>query len=151
MAKKMDIPCLFTVHNSHSAKSYLSYIEDMGIDAAAFWQYLFYDRYPANYEETRETNPVNFLLSGILAAPAVTIACFASLMKREQNQNPSVELPRSMILADKLIKDYASIQNTQLLKVQHYVETYERMLQRPIININMKNHKSHSINARIAA
>jgi len=64
MAKEFEIPCLFTVQNPHTAKTFLSYVEDIGIDAAAFWQHLFYDRYPINYEETRESNPVNFLLNG---------------------------------------------------------------------------------------
>ena len=40
----------------------------MGIDAAKFWQHLFFDRFPDNYEETRNTNPVDLLLSGIFAA-----------------------------------------------------------------------------------
>ena len=30
---------------------------------------LFYDRFPGEYEDTRDTNPLDFLLSGILAAP----------------------------------------------------------------------------------
>jgi starch synthase/alpha-amylase len=40
MAKKIEIPCLFTVQNPGTAKNFLSYIEDRGIDAAAFWQHL---------------------------------------------------------------------------------------------------------------
>jgi len=40
MAKKLKIPCLFTVQNPVSAKSFLSDIEDRGIDAAVFWQNL---------------------------------------------------------------------------------------------------------------
>jgi starch synthase/alpha-amylase len=72
MAKLWGIPCLFTVRSLRTAKSSLSRIEDMGIDGAAFWQHLFYDRYPGNYEETRDTNPLDFLLSGILAAQHVS-------------------------------------------------------------------------------
>lgn len=71
MAKELDIPCLFTVHNLYSVKSFLSDFEDIGIDSASFWQHLFYDRYPINYGETRETNPADFLLSGIFAAQFV--------------------------------------------------------------------------------
>jgi len=55
MAKTLKIPCLFTVQNPDTARIFLSHVEDMGIDAALFWQHLFYDRYPANYEETRES------------------------------------------------------------------------------------------------
>ena len=67
-AKKNEIPCLFTVQKFDTAKSLLSWVEDIGIDAAGFWQSLFYDRYPGSYEQTRDTNPLDLLLSGILAA-----------------------------------------------------------------------------------
>jgi hypothetical protein len=150
-AKKLEIPCLFTVHKPDTAKSLLASVEDMGIDAAAFWQYLFYDRYPANYEETRETNPVNFLLSGIFAAPVVTAGGFAFLMKKEQHRNPFTELPMSEILADKLNTGGPSIHNTQSFNLHHYINTYERMLRQPVINVNMKNRKSRSMPARLAA
>ncbi|QTA85255.1 Putative glycogen synthase, GlgA-like [Desulfonema magnum] len=68
MARQLNIPCLFTIHNIHTVKSTLSYIEDRGIDAAAFWKYLFYERVPFNYEETRDSNAVDFLSSGIFSA-----------------------------------------------------------------------------------
>jgi starch synthase len=77
MAKLWGIPCLFTVRSLRTAKSSLSGIEDMGIDGALFWQHLFYDRYPGNYEETRDTNPLDFLLSGILAAKHVSTTSIA--------------------------------------------------------------------------
>lgn len=68
MARKMGIPCLFTIHNIHTVKTLLSNVEDRGIDAAYFWQHLYYDRMAYDYEETREHNPVDFLASGIFAA-----------------------------------------------------------------------------------
>ncbi len=70
-AKKNEIPCLFTVQKFDTARSLLSCVEDIGIDAAGFWQSLFYDRYPGSYEQTRDTNPLDLLLSGILAASHV--------------------------------------------------------------------------------
>ena len=73
-AKKIEIPCLFTVQKFYSARSLLSCVEDIGIDAAVFWQNLFYDRYPGSYEQTRDTNPLDLLLSGILAANHVNTA-----------------------------------------------------------------------------
>jgi starch synthase/alpha-amylase len=73
-AKKIEIHCLFTVQKFDSARSLLSYVEDIGIDAAGFWQNLFYDRYPGSYEQTRDTNPLDLLLSGILAASNVNTA-----------------------------------------------------------------------------
>lgn len=67
-ARRMGIPCLFTVHNIHTQKATLEAIEDRGIDAAPFWQNLYFERPPINYEETRSTNPVDMLASGIFAA-----------------------------------------------------------------------------------
>lgn len=67
-ARRMGIPCLFTVHNIHTQKATLEDIEDRGIDAAPFWQGLYYDRPPVNYEESRSTNQVDMLASGIFGA-----------------------------------------------------------------------------------
>ena len=68
MARRRGIPCLFTIHNIHTQNLFLSHIEDRGIDAPEFWQYLYYKRPPHNYEESRDTNPVDLLASGIFAA-----------------------------------------------------------------------------------
>lgn len=67
-ARRMGIPSLFTVHNIHTQRVSLAQIEDRGIDAAEFWQYLYYSRPPFNYEETRNNNPVDLLTSGVFAA-----------------------------------------------------------------------------------
>ncbi len=68
MARRLGIPCLFTVHNIHTQKSTLDFIEDRGIDAAEFWQNLYFERQPYNYEETRWSNRTDFLASGIFAS-----------------------------------------------------------------------------------
>ncbi len=68
MAREMEIPCLFTIHNIHTMKGTLSYIEDRGIDAAAFWRHLYFERVPWSYEESWETNGIDFLSSAIFAA-----------------------------------------------------------------------------------
>ena len=73
-AEEIEIPCLFTVQKFDTAGCLLSCVEDIGIDAAGFWQNLFYDRYPGSYEQTRDTNPLDLLLSGILAASHVNMA-----------------------------------------------------------------------------
>ena len=67
-ALHMGIPSLFTVHNIHTVKTNLATIEDRGIDAAEFWDHLFYEHPPAYYEETRDHNRVDFLASGLFAA-----------------------------------------------------------------------------------
>lgn len=68
MARRLGIPSLFTVHNIHTQELTLDAIEDSGIDVAEFRSYLYYSRVPAGYEETRSTNPVDLLVSGIFAA-----------------------------------------------------------------------------------
>lgn len=67
-ARRMNIPCLLTIHNIHTHKVTLATIEDRGIDAAEFWPYLFFSWPPCNYEESRAFNSVDMLCSGIFAA-----------------------------------------------------------------------------------
>jgi len=68
MGRRLGIPCLLTVHNIHTCHATLAAIEDRGIDAAEFWRFLYFSRMPSSYEETRESNPVDLLTSGIFAA-----------------------------------------------------------------------------------
>lgn len=67
-SRSLGIPCLFTVHNIYSMKMFLHQIEDMGIDAALFWQQLYYEKMASTYEHTRENNRIDLLASGIFAA-----------------------------------------------------------------------------------
>ncbi len=68
MARSLNIRCLFTIYRLDSPQLLLSTIEDRGIDAASFWQYCFYKRMPINYQETRDTNPIDLLTTGLFAA-----------------------------------------------------------------------------------
>jgi hypothetical protein len=86
IARHRGIPCLFSVPDFRSAGSLLARIEDRGIDAAPIWQYLYYDRYPSNYEETREFNPLDFLLSAILAASHVSAVSLRLLTAMDVHQ-----------------------------------------------------------------
>jgi hypothetical protein len=61
------IPCLFIAHNLNNGWPELSQIEDRGIDAAAFWNQVYYRHLPGDYEDSRR-NPVDLLTSGIFAA-----------------------------------------------------------------------------------
>jgi starch synthase len=133
MAKKNGVPCLFTVQNPDTAKGFLSYIEDQGIDAASFWQHLFYDRYPFNYEETRESNPVNFLLSGIFAANFVNTSSSAFLAKIGENQNLFAKSPIWGALVKKSNACRVAV-NSNLAKTQQYINIYERILQRSLLH-----------------
>jgi starch synthase/alpha-amylase len=68
MTRMAGIPCLFTLHNIHTVTSTLAEIEDRGIDAAYFWQHLYYRQYTDEYEAAREAVPVDFVTSGVFAA-----------------------------------------------------------------------------------
>ncbi len=67
-ARRLGIPCLFTIHNIHTVHQSLEAIEYAGIDAADFWRNLFYKCPPYDYHESRQNNPVDFLTSGVFAS-----------------------------------------------------------------------------------
>ncbi|MDM8539161.1 glycogen/starch synthase, partial [Desulfobacterales bacterium HSG17] len=91
MARELEIPCLFTIHNIHTVKSSLAYIEDRGIDAAYFWPHLYFKNTPQSYEESRESNPLDFLTSGIFAAHFVNTVSPTFLEEIVQGRHNFVE------------------------------------------------------------
>jgi starch synthase len=126
-AKVYKIPCLFTVQKFDTAGSFLSYVEDRGIDAAAFWQYLYYERYPISYEETRETNPADFLLSGVFAADFVTTSRLAFLANGCRTQSRFVKFPLWKVLVKKIETGCATV-NQHMAKTKQYIGIYEKLL-----------------------
>ncbi len=102
MAREYGIPCLFTIHNIHSMQCLLSEIEDMGIDAAGFWQQLYYVNMPGNYFETRESTPVDFLLSGIFASHFINTVSTSFLNELVDGRHDFVEEPLRMELKNKV-------------------------------------------------
>ena len=86
-ARAMGIPSVFTLHNLHDERTTLAHIEDRGIDSASFWDQLYYARYPANYEETRNHNRVSFLASGIHAASRVNTVSVGFLHELANGQH----------------------------------------------------------------
>jgi glycogen synthase len=101
IANQMGIPSLFTLQSVRSAKATLAYIEDQGIDAAFFWRGLFYERMPINYEETRESNPVDFLLAGIYAASYVIAGSLEAYVEIERSLNGYPKTPMRQLIKDK--------------------------------------------------
>jgi len=71
--------------------STLAEIEDRGIDAASFWQWLYFKRMPESYEESRESNRVDFLCSGVFSAHYVNTVSPAFLQEIVENRHPFVE------------------------------------------------------------
>jgi len=91
MARQLEIPCLFTIHNIHTMTSTMAEIEDRGIDAASFWRWLFFKKTPYNYEESRDWNRVDFLSSGVFAAHYVNTVSPTFLTEIVENRHPFVE------------------------------------------------------------
>ncbi|MFP4305870.1 MAG: glycogen synthase [Desulfococcaceae bacterium] len=91
MARELEIPCLFTIHNIHTVRCPLSRIEDRGIDAASFWKHLYFERVPQSYEESRETNSLDFLTSGIFAAHFVNTVSPTFLLEIIEGRHDFVE------------------------------------------------------------
>lgn len=83
-ARSMGIPSIFTVHNLHDERTVLSHIEDRGIDAARFWQHLYYQDFPGSYEAVRHHNPVSLLASGILASDQMNTVSHSFLHELER-------------------------------------------------------------------
>lgn len=91
VARHLGIPSLFTVHNIHTVKTTMAHIEDMGIDTAAFWKNLYFERIPNSYEEARENDPVDFLTSGIFAAHFVNTVSPSFLREIVEGKHDFVE------------------------------------------------------------
>lgn len=91
MSREMEIPCLFTIHNIHTMTSTMAEIEDRGIDAAAFWQRLYFKDPPVNYEESRDWNRVDFLTSGVFAAHYVNTVSPTFLREIVEDRHAFVE------------------------------------------------------------
>lgn len=87
-ARNMGIRSLFTVHNLHDERISLAEIEDRGIDAAPFWNHLHYSRYPYSYEESRYSNAVNLMASGIHAADYVNTVSPSFLQELLDGRHP---------------------------------------------------------------
>jgi starch synthase len=100
-AMNFEIPSLFTAHKFETARTILSYIEDIGIDAAGFWQNLFYDKYPGSYMQTRDANPLDLLLSGILAASHVNTTGPGLLPNIAEGRSDYCYSPLGQLLAQK--------------------------------------------------
>jgi starch synthase len=137
MARNSGIPCIFTFQSCETGKCALSAVEDIGIDAALFWQQLFFDRFPVNYEETRGTNPIDFLLSGIFAAQHASVAGSAALVKMVESLIRTPEEPLGKVLSEKLAVDCNAVIDYHSTRMQ-YIDLYERLLRRPLLRTRAK-------------
>ncbi len=107
MARQMGIPCLFTIHNVHTVKSTLAHIEDRGIDAAYFWQHLYYEHAPTTYEAMWNSNRVDFLVSGVFASHFVNVVSPTFLKEIVDHRHAFVSKALHQELANKYQSDCA--------------------------------------------
>ena len=108
MARELGIPCLFTVHNIHTVKTTLADAEEIGIDGAYFWQNLYYENMATNYEQIRNTNPVDLLTSGIFAAHFVNVVSPTFLKEIVDGKHAFVEATIRRELASKVEAECAA-------------------------------------------
>lgn len=101
VAREHGIPCLFTIHNIHTVKTSLAQIEDRGIDAAYFWQNLYFEKMATSYEQVRDSNPVDLLTSGIFGAHFVNVVSPTFLNEIVEGKHPFVEPQIHRELANK--------------------------------------------------
>ncbi|MFZ7127784.1 MAG: glycogen/starch synthase [Desulfobacterales bacterium] len=135
-AMHLGIPCLFTISRLETARMPLWFFEDMGIDAAMFWENLFYDRLPRSYEDTRTDNPADLLFSGISAATHVnTISAVAlsQLLTYMGGPNPS-GLRR--LIRRKFEWGWISCFSEDAINTQEFVDLYEMLLKRPVTSLS---------------
>jgi starch synthase/alpha-amylase len=138
VARNSGIPCVFSLQNCETAKCFLSDVEDSGIDAAFFWQQLFFDHFPGNYEQIRGTNAIDFLLSGVFAARHVSIASPAVLLKIAEAFIRFPEAPLGKVLSEKLAVDCNAATEIRSTGMQ-FMNLYERLLGRPLLKIGAKS------------
>jgi starch synthase/alpha-amylase len=148
VAKKRKIACLFSAYHFSSSGSLLARIEDRGIDAAAIWQYLYYDHYPGNYEETRDSNPVDFLFSAILSAGHVNTLSTWQPAEGAQGRPDDFHERLNQLLLQRRQTGCVSVMPPigappesfrrqpcgQKAAIQFYRELYESILQRSLVS-----------------
>jgi starch synthase/alpha-amylase len=108
LSRHLGIPSLFTIHNVHTVKTTLAAIEDRGIDAASFWQHLYYVNMASSYEGSRESNPVDFLTSGIFAAHFVNVVSPTFLAEIVNGRHQFIEDPIRRELGNKFKAECAA-------------------------------------------
>lgn len=149
VAQTLGIQCMFTVGKSTTAKIPLAWVEDAGIDAAVFWQQLFYDRFPCNYEETRNTNPLDLLLSGVFAADCVGVNGISFSPGRPEIRPEFAREPLQELLQKKWESGCAVCDGADPLNTQQYLPHYTRMLAHDIAKPQTR--KSQSLRSPVPA
>ena len=137
-ARTLGIPSLFTFHNIHTVRSSLERIEESGIDAAEFWSNLFFTKPPYNYEESRSSNPVDFLCSGIFSSHFINTVSPTFLREIVNNEHAFVPAHIQREVSEKYHAGCAAgILNSPDLSQHpatdtHLLETYDETTHRAV-------------------
>jgi starch synthase len=134
VCRSFGITTLFCIGNLDTVKMPLSLIEEIGIDAAAFWQQLYYSRMPVSYEETRCSNYIDPLLSGIWSADCVYIVGGAAASELAASiAGGAVTLLRQMLRIKYQTARLACNPHPDSIHTQHQIELFEQILNRPLV------------------
>lgn len=107
-AKSFKIPSLFTVHNIHSELLMLSDLERIGIEPMDFWDKLYFEDRPGDYDWTRDNVPCNLLASGLFSSDHVNSVSPTFLHEVVEGSHPFVPEQIRSELASKLYSGNAS-------------------------------------------
>lgn len=132
-AAGMGVPCVFTLVDPETVSVPLWFMEEIGMDVGGFWRDLYYQRLPSDFEETRATNGVDFLLSGIHAATHLNLvnSDMAIQLVGGLNGRRLTRLQRA--LRRKFENSSVSIFHENAIKTQDYIDVYEMVLKRNLI------------------
>ncbi len=130
----LGIPTLFSIGDLRSVPAPLSLIEEIGIDAAAFWERLYYCRMPATYEETRSSNSIDPLLSGIWSASFVNTVCASAIRELTAGSGqPALTPLRRMLRIKHHLARLVCNSEPDAIHTQHQIELFEHVLKRPLL------------------
>jgi glycogen synthase len=127
-AHQISTPCIFSFSKVINDGCILNYIEDQGIDAASFWQQLYYRRMPINYEETRESNPVDFLLTGIFAADHIIAQSPDTCKQVERSLNGYPKNPMRRLIEDKYKNGFVTCYDGSICSNSEFFKLYGKIL-----------------------
>ena len=84
--------------------------------------------HPISYEESRETNSPDFLLSGIFAAQFINPDDPAFLSEKNKDRNNLGKVLLRQVLVKKLNAGCVAVNGTHPVNVQQYLDLYGKML-----------------------
>jgi starch synthase len=131
--RPLGIATLFCIGDLHTVRIPLSLIEEIGVDAAAFWDRLYYGRMPLSYEETRCSNLIDPLISGIWSASCVhTIGAAVAELAASIGGSDMTPL-RQMLRIKYRTARLACNPAPEAIYTQHQIELIEQILKRPLL------------------